>query len=128
MKQKYFLCSECGNLVEMLREPKGTMFCCGKEMKELIPGETDAAVEKHVPIYELKDNILTVSVGEVEHPMIEKHFIEWVSIQTNLGSQMKKLYPGEKPEVQFVLLENENVETIYAYCNIHGLWKNECSK
>ena len=92
-------------------------------MTELIPGTTDAAIEKHIPVYKVKDNKVTVEIGSVEHPMLEEHYIEWVSIQTKFGNQRKTLNPGDKPEVCFALCDGDEVEAVYAYCNIHGLWK-----
>ena len=92
-------------------------------MEELIPGTVDAAVEKHVPQYSVEENLVRVAVGSVEHPMIPEHFIQWVSLQTKQGTQLKKLSPGEKPEVVFALAEGDSVEAVYAYCNLHGLWE-----
>ncbi len=92
-------------------------------MKELIPGTVDAAVEKHVPAYTVEGNTVTVKVGSVEHPMIPEHYIEWVSLQTKQGNQRKALTPGTKPEVCFALCDGDEVEAVYAYCNLHGLWR-----
>ena len=92
-------------------------------MEELIPGTVDAAVEKHVPQYSVEGKLVKVAVGSVEHPMIPEHFIQWVSLQTKQGTQLKKLNPGEKPEVVFALAEGDSVEAVYAYCNLHGLWE-----
>ena len=78
----------------------------------------------HVPVCELKGNIVEVNVGSVDHPMTEEHFIEWVVLQTKQGNQRKQLKPGEAPKVCFALCEGDEVEAVYAYCNLHGLWKN----
>lgn len=123
MEQRFFICEHCGNIVAMVKDKGVPVMCCGQKMRELIPGTTDAAVEKHVPVYKTEENIITVTVGEVEHPMLEEHFIEWISIQTNQGNQRKILKPGEKPEASFAILDNEKVEAVYAYCNLHSLWK-----
>ncbi|MCR5107682.1 MAG: desulfoferrodoxin [Lachnospiraceae bacterium] len=123
MEQKFFICEHCGNMIAMVKDAGVPVMCCGQKMKELIPGTTDAAVEKHVPVYEVTDCQVTVKVGEVEHPMMEEHYIEWISIQTDKGTQMKKLSPGEKPEAVFAICEDEKVEAVLAYCNLHGLWK-----
>ena len=110
-------------MVEVVKDSGVPMMCCGQKMTEVIPGTTDAAVEKHVPAFEVKDGKVLVKVGEVEHPMVEAHYIEWVSIQTNQGMQRKNLKAGDKPEAVFALCEGEEVEAVYAYCNLHGLWK-----
>ena len=92
-------------------------------MNEIIPGTTDAAVEKHVPVYTVKDGKVFVSIGEVAHPMAEEHYIEWVSLKTKLGNQRKALKPGDAPQVCFSMCDGDEVEAVYAYCNLHGLWK-----
>jgi len=124
MKQKFFICEKCGNIVAAVKESGVPVMCCGEKMKEIIPGTVEASKEKHIPVYEINENIVKVTVGEVEHPMQEEHYIEWISIQTKFGNQRKALKPGEKPEVCFALCEGDEVEAVYAYCNIHGLWKN----
>lgn len=123
MEQKYYICEHCGNIITKVKDSGVPVVCCGQKMTELVPGVTDAAVEKHVPVYEVKDNKVSVCVGSVEHPMIEQHFIEWVSIHTNKGIQIEHLIPETEPKVEFALCEDENVEEVYAYCNLHGLWK-----
>lgn len=92
-------------------------------MKELQAGIEDAAFEKHIPVYTVEGDTVHVFVGEVEHPMTAEHWIEWVSLKTDKGIQRKYLKPGEKPSVDFKILEGEEVEEVYAYCNLHGLWK-----
>lgn len=123
MEQKFYICEHCGNIIAMVKPSGVPVMCCGQKMKELIPGTTDAAVEKHVPVYEVKDNIVTVTVGSVTHPMLPEHFIEWISIQTKFGNQRKALKPGEEPKACFALCEGDEVEAVYAYCNLHSLWK-----
>ena len=123
MEQKFYQCPVCGKIIALVKETPVPTVCCGQKMVEIVPGTTDAAVEKHVPAYEVKDGKVFVKVGEVEHPMTDAHYIEWVSLQTNKGSQHKALTPADKPEVVFALCEDETVEAVYAYCNLHGLWK-----
>ena len=93
-------------------------------MKEIIPGTTDASVEKHVPVYEVKDNKVCVTVGSVAHPMTEEHYIQWISLQTKKGNQRKELKPGQEPKACFALCEGDEVVAAYAYCNLHSLWKS----
>lgn len=123
MEQKFFICEHCGNIIAMVKNKGVPVVCCGRKMTELIPGTTDAAVEKHIPVYEVKDNKVFVKVGSVEHPMLPEHYIEWVSLQTKQGNQRKALKPGGRPEVCFAVCEDDEIEAVYAYCNIHGLWK-----
>ncbi len=86
-------------------------------------GVSDGAAEKHVPDYKIDGNRLIVNIGSVDHPMVDVHWIEWVSVETNLGIQRKHLNPDQAPNVSFVLDEGEEVAAVYAYCNLHGLWK-----
>ena len=125
MEQKFFICEHCGNIVAMVKASGVPVVCCGQPMKELVPGTTDAAAEKHVPAYSVEDNVVKVKVGEVAHPMIPEHFIEWVSLQTKQGNQRKVLVPESAPEVSFLIDADDEVEAVYAYCNLHGLWKTE---
>lgn len=74
MKVKYFKCMHCGNIIEKITDKGVPVMCCGEPMKELIAGKTDAAVEKHVPVYTVAGNHVHVAVGETEHPMIEAHY------------------------------------------------------
>ena len=123
MEPKYFICGHCGNIVTKVRDKGVPVFCCGQKMNELIPGTTDAAVEKHVPVVEVNGNCVTVTVGSVEHPMIPEHYIEWITLETKQGIQRKHLNPGEAPKACFALCEGDAVVAAYEHCNLHGLWK-----
>ena len=120
---KIFICEKCGNMVELL--PKGTcpVKCCGEPLKELIPNTTDAANEKHVPVVTVNGNEITVKVGEVEHPMLKEHYINFIAVETTKGVMRKNLAPGEEPIAKFVLADGEEYVAAYEYCNLHGLWK-----
>lgn len=67
--------------------------------------------------------MLWTDVGAVDHPMVPEHYIEWVSLESKEGVQRKALNPGQDPRVSFVLGEGDEVAAVYAYCNLHGLWK-----
>ncbi len=123
MAQKFYVCEHCGNVITFLENRGVPVICCGQEMTELIPGKMDAAVEKHVPVYTVADGVVSVSVGEVAHPMIPEHYIEWIWLQTKDGTQLKKLHPGDPPEARFLIGSEDQVESVLAYCNLHGLWE-----
>ena len=123
MEQKFYICSHCGNIIAKVKDVGVPVMCCGQKMTEIIPGTTEASQEKHIPVYQVEGNIVTVRVGAVDHPMAPEHFIEWVSLQTKQGNQRKLLTPGQEPVVRFALCEGDEVEAVYAYCNLHGLWK-----
>ena len=120
---KFYRCAHCGNIVTFLHDSGVPVICCGEKMTELVPGTVDAALEKHVPVAEEKGNMVHVAVGAVAHPMLPEHYIEWIVLETNQGSQIKKLQPGQAPEAVFALAEGEKMVAVYAYCNLHGLWK-----
>ena len=86
---KFYRCNHCGNIVEKIIDSKVPVVCCGEPMKALIPGTSDASVEKHLPVYKVENNKVYVTVGSVEHPMVEEHYIEWISLQTKYGNQRK---------------------------------------
>ena len=120
---KFYICEHCGNIIAKVKDAGVPVMCCGQKMTELVPGTVDAAVEKHVPEYTVDGNKVVVKVGAVEHPMTEEHLIEWVSLQTKQGNQRKALAAGAAPEVCFRICDGDEVEAVYAYCNLHGLWK-----
>jgi superoxide reductase len=123
MEMKFYRCSHCGQIVAIVKNKGVPIMCCGEKMQEIIPGTTEAATEKHIPVFTVEGNKVIVTVGEVEHPMLEEHYIEWISIQTKFGNQRKALKPGDEPKTCFALCEGDEVEAVYAYCNLHSLWK-----
>lgn len=125
MKQKFIMCRHCGNIVAVMEDSGVPMECCGEEMMEIIPGRTDGAEEKHVPVCRIENDKVYVTVGETEHPMEKEHYIQWIVIETSNGSQMTVLKPGDKPAACFALCDGDKVEAVYEYCNIHQLWKAE---
>ena len=120
---KFYKCEICGKIVAMVKETPVDTMCCGQAMRELVPGTTDGATEKHVPVYTLEGNTVKVKVGSVEHPMTDTHHIEWIAIETENGNQRKELKPGDKPEATFALVPRDKIKSVYEYCNLHGLWK-----
>lgn len=93
---KFFKCMHCGNIAGLIHNSGVPMVCCGDKMTELIPNTTDAAQEKHVPVVNIEGSSVTVTVGSTLHPMEEKHYIQWVYIQTSLGGQRHTFKPGDK--------------------------------
>jgi superoxide reductase len=122
---QYYICKTCGNIITKVKDSSVPVVCCGTMMEELVPGSVDAAAEKHVPAFSVDNNKVFVMVGEVEHPMQPEHFIEWIAIETKLGTQTKFLTPGEAPAASFSMASQDELVAVYAYCNLHGLWKKE---
>jgi len=122
---KFYICEHCGNIIEFVKESGVPVMCCGQRMTEIIPGTTDAAIEKHVPVVKVEGNKVSVAVGEVEHPMVEEHYIQWIALETKKGTQMVKLSYTDKPQAEFLIKDGDEVVAVYEYCNLHGLWKAE---
>ena len=123
MEQRFFICKHCGNIVAMVKSSGVPIMCCGEKMSEIVPGTMDASKEKHVPVYTIEGNTVNVAVGSVLHPMQPEHYVEWVSLQTSSGNQRKQLEPNDEPKVSFAITDGDEVVAVYAYCNLHGLWK-----
>lgn len=121
---KFLRCKVCGKIVALVNDCSSCPTkCCGEPMEEIPVNTQDGAHEKHLPVYEVVDNIVKVKVGSVEHPMLEAHYIQWIALETNKGNQRKVLKPGQAPEAEFALLPGEQVIAVYEYCNLHGLYK-----
>ena len=120
-KLEVYKCGVCGNIVEVLHAGKGNLVCCGQPMNMLVENTVDAAKEKHVPVIEKVEGGVKVKVGEVAHPMEDKHWIEWVEIIADGKTFRQYLNPGEVPEAIFNVAADQI--TAREYCNIHGLWK-----
>lgn len=120
----FYVCEHCRTVVEMIYDAGVPIMCCGQKMTRLEPGTVDASHEKHVPKVSVEGNTVKVKVGSTEHPMQEEHSILWVYLQTDKGGQRKCLEVGTEPVVTFALSDEKPV-AVYAYCNLHGLWKVE---
>lgn len=123
--KKFLICEHCGNFVGVIKDSGVPMVCCGQPMTVLNVNTVDASVEKHTPMVTVDGNKVTAVVGSVEHPMVDVHYIEWIYVETNKGGQRKALNPGESPKAEFVMADGEVAQAVYAYCNLHGLWKTE---
>lgn len=120
-RYEVYKCDVCGNIVEIEHGGKGQLVCCNQPMKLLVENTVDAAYEKHVPVVEKADGKVTVKVGSVEHPMEEKHYIEWIEVIVDNKLYRKYLKPGDKPEAVFNIADGSII--VREYCNLHGLWK-----
>ncbi|MCD6489996.1 MAG: desulfoferrodoxin [Thermodesulfobacterium sp.] len=118
-----YKCNVCGNIVLVMHSGKGELVCCKKPMELLIAGSVDAAVEKHVPVIEKKENEYKVKVGSTPHPMTEEHYIEWIELHAdNDKVYIKFLKPGDNPEATFQVKAQKVLAK--EYCNLHGLWES----
>ncbi len=123
-KNEVYKCPACGNVVEVLTVGGGELICCGEPMILQTENTVDASVEKHLPIVEREENEITVVVGEVEHPMDEDHYIEWIEVITDKKVYRQNLKPTDKPIAKFQISADAEI-VVRAYCNLHGLWKSQ---
>jgi desulfoferrodoxin len=121
---KFYICEHCGNIIEKHFDSGVRVVCCGEKMKQLEAGVTEASREKHIPVVECDGKVVRVTVGSVLHPMTAEHSILWVTLETDKGVHRKNLSVDGAPEVIFTLADEKPV-AVYAYCNLHGLWKKE---
>ena len=115
---KFYQCEKCNKVIISKDELRIDGY------KEVIPSSTDAAVEKHVPVVTKKCKQVQVNVGSVTHPMSEEHFIGWIALETKKGYQVQYLTANDVPMASFTLATGDKVVAVYAYCNLHGIWKN----
>jgi len=151
----FYRCEKCGNTVESIKVGGGILTCCGQEMTKLVANATDASKEKHVPVVVKEGEKIKVTVGSINHPMAAEHFIEWIALATDEKVEIVHLKPGMEPKAEFAypsldvkkiytgnedevvlncegqpcnFVYNKPIEKeliVYAFCNLHGLWKTE---
>jgi len=118
-----YKCEICGNIVELINVGGGELVCCGQPMNLLEEKSEDSSTEKHVPFIIKEDDKVTVKVGEnIEHPMMEKHYIQWIELLADGKVYRRFLNPDDKPEAVFYLKADK--VSAREYCNLHGLWKS----
>ncbi len=119
-KLEIYKCELCGNIVEVLHAGEGQLVCCNQPMKLFTENTVDAAKEKHVPVITAIEGGYKVNIGAVNHPMEEKHYIEWIELIADDKVYRQFLSPGQAPEAIF----HVSAKTVKAreYCNLHGLW------
>lgn len=123
---KFYKCNICGKIIAIVKETTTDTYCCGQVMREILPKTDEGGLEeKHVPVVIKDKTKLTVFIGELPHPMNIDHHIEWIAIRTNKGNQRKCVDNQEEAKAVFYLDEDEKVITVYAHCNLHGLWKRD---
>ena len=124
-KGQVYRCNVCGNIVTLLCTGPGNLVCCEVPMELMEAKQGDVGPEKHIPVIERSDNGVKVKVGEVPHPMVEDHYIQWVELSTDNQVYIQFLGPDDQPEAEFpVNLGQEKDLKSRSYCNIHGFWKS----
>lgn len=124
MEERFFFCDTCGNLLIAALASGVTPDCCGHEMTPLDPNTHDGIHEKHMPVVTfISRHSLKVNIGSTPHPMTMGHNIQVVCLETTSGFVVRYLKPESLPEV--CIRFNGKPIAVYAYCNIHGLWRAE---
>jgi superoxide reductase len=123
-KQKFYICNKCGNMVGLIKDKGVPLVCCGEKMTELVPNTVEASTEKHLPVATVSGDSINIKIGSAPHPMEDAHHIVFVYVETERGGQRKSLHVGEAAEVTFKVVNDKPV-AVYAYCNLHGIWKTE---
>ena len=118
----FYKCLTCGNIIYLINGNENNLQCCGKSLTKLTANTNEAAIEKHIPQFIVENNKIIVTVGEILHPMEENHYIMWIAMASGNDIEIYNLKPTDEPKTIF---EFKKDATIYAYCNKHGLWKNE---
>ncbi len=122
---KFYGCNKCKSIaMEILPGQEG----CEVSFGEVAPNTVEASAEKHLPVVEREGNTVTVTVGSLEHPMLEEHYIMMIYLETCCGGHLKSLKPGDAPKAVFELSEGETPKAAYEYCNLHGLWKTKITE
>ena len=109
--------NRCGKVLFVEKDTGVETLCCGEPMTEVVSNSVDAAVEKHVPTYEVRGDKVVVRVN---HVMEDDHYIEWISMETDTRFEKAKLKPGMEPVAVFDYIPGS---VLYSYCNKHSLWK-----
>jgi len=121
---KFFVCMHCKNIALLVNNTGAPLVCCGENMAVLEVNTASASVEKHMPVVAISGNNLSVKVGSVPHPIENEHHIAFVYVETEHGGQRKCFKVGEEPTLSFCFA-NDKPLAVYAYCNLHGMWKAE---
>ena len=121
--RELYYCEHCKNLVEVVQAVAPALVCCGEKMVKLDEKSGDEGKEKHVPVLEQAGSGIKVTVGSVEHPMLEEHYIKFIEVLTTDKVLRKELNPGDKPVAEFNV-DIAEVESVREFCTVHGVWKN----
>lgn len=120
--RELYYCSICKNLVEITAEGATALVCCGEPMEKLEAKTADEGKEKHVPVVSENEDGIVVKVGDVPHPMLEAHWINFIEVCTADKVIRKELKAGDAPE-GFFSVKLEDVVCVRSFCNLHSLWK-----
>lgn len=119
----FYSCDACGKVIAVLEDTGVPTECCGQPMEELLPNCSGADPDKHIPVLARDGSSCHVQIGRQIHPMTDTHSIRWIGVSTPDAFLYKELTPGSRPEADFFLGPEDEIEEVYAFCNLHGLWR-----
>ena len=120
-----YKCEKCGNVVMVMHFGGGDLVCCGQNMTKMDEQTADSSTEKHVPVIEKVDGGYEVTVGSTLHPMLEKHWIQWIELTVDGTRMVEELNPGDEPKAFFACTGAAASVSAREFCNVHGLWRGE---
>lgn len=121
---KFYYCKHCKNLELVIHDGGSVPVCCGETMTVLTANTTEAASEKHLPVIKKEQQKVVIRVGEIDHPMTPEHLIEWIAATDGKTIEIKHLTASDQPMMQSNFDSSAKL-SVYAYCNLHGLWLTE---
>lgn len=120
-----YRCPICGNVICMMEASGVEPFCCGFEMDRMSANTSDGVQEKHVPVIRREGTRVEIRVGEIEHPMLPAHHIQWICVLTGEYAYFRRLTSDDRPLAVFHIPEDEKIQSVYEMCNLHGLWRKD---
>ncbi len=126
METKFYVCPICGNVIVKMVDSSVMPVCCGHPMQHLEPNSVETMQEKHVPVVTQEDDYsLSVRVSSIAHPMTPEHHISWIYLETEHGGQIRYLSQDDNEAVATFCCTKDRPVAVYAYCNLHGLWRSQ---
>lgn len=116
----FYYCESCQQISFHIVDKDHHITCCDEEMRLLIPNEDKEEHKDHHINLRKVGNFLSITIGDA-HQMIDVHHIEFIVLETNQGMQIKKI--SDMAQASFILDHLEDIISVYAYCNLHGLFK-----
>lgn len=120
---KFYICEHCKNIIYFMNENNSKFSCCGENMTLITASSSDGALEKHVPVIKQNGNNVVVEIGQIPHPMLDVHYIEWIALETKKRRYIQNLKPNDEPKASFTIENDDEIVAAYEYCNIHGLYQ-----
>ena len=113
-KLKFYVCSECGNIITATSEAAVT--CCGSRLAALEPKKAEN--EDMLKVEDIGGELFVSS----DHEMKKEHYISFAAYVTDSSAMIFKQYP--EWNLQFTLPLVRSGRLVW-YCTKHGLFYQE---